>query len=319
MNTFRMPNTDIDATLIAYGCMKCGGSWDPKVTLSHSQRLKALRSIRGALDEGINFFDHADIYCAGKSEEAFSIIWKEVPNLRQKIYIQSKCGIRFKGDPRSDAPARYDFSYENIISAVEGSLRRLQTDYLDILLLHRPDPLVEPEEVARAFSELHRAGKVRYFGVSNHTAAQMSLLSKYLEQPIVANQVEISLLHHTLFSEGMVFNQDEPKNDQRGADTIEYCRMNQITLQAWGPLGGGRLMDASTPLGAAVKRQAMIDGTNPEAIALAWIMRHPAKVQPIIGTVQPERIRDACKAVNISISREEWYTLLEAARGAPAP
>lgn len=319
MKTFRMPHTDLDATLIAYGCMRCGGSWDKNVPLSHSQRVEAMRMVRAALDEGINFFDHADIYAAGKSEEAFASIWKEVPGLREKVIVQSKCGIRFKGDPRETSPARYDFSTEHIISAVEGSLKRLGTDYLDILLLHRPDPLVEPEEVAKAFNDLHKSGKVRWFGVSNHTAAQIAYLKTCVEQPIVANQVEFSLLHHTLASEGMVFNQDEPANDLRGADTMEYCRTNKITLQAWGPVANGRVLDPATRIGAAVKQMAMVNGTTPEAIALAWIMRHPAGIQPIIGTVQPERIRDSCKAVNVQISREEWYTLLEAARGASVP
>ena len=155
--------------------MSLGGAWD-QTPLPEATRKQALITVRAALDQGIDFYDHADIYCRGKSEQAFADIWQAVPNLRSKIYIQSKCGIRFADDPVANAPHRFDFSYEHIINSVEGSLKRLQTDYLDVLLLHRPDPLVEPEEVARAFDKLKESGKVRHFGVSNHTAAQLALL-----------------------------------------------------------------------------------------------------------------------------------------------
>ena len=194
MKTQKIAGTDLEVSRLAYGCMNIGGSWDA-VPLTDGNRKTAMAAVHGALDAGINFFDHADIYCRGKSEEVFAAVWQDSPSLREKIILQTKCGIRFKEDPSIGAPLRYDFSYEHILRSVEGSLRRLQTEYLDVLLLHRPDPLVEPEEVARAFDELERAGKVRYFGVSNHTAAEIALLQKCVRQKIVFNQVEFNLIH----------------------------------------------------------------------------------------------------------------------------
>jgi predicted oxidoreductase len=239
MKTQQLGKSDMAVSRIGYGAMYIGGSWDD-APLTDPVREQASRIVRTALDAGINFFDHADIYCMGKSEEAFASVWKNSSNLRQQIYLQSKCGIRF------EPPHRFDFSYEHIITSVEGSLKRLETDYLDVLLLHRPDPLVEPEEVARAFDELHQSGKVRWFGVSNHTAAQMQLLQNYLNQPIITNQVQFSLIHTQLLDEGIVFNQDNPRTT-RNAGTIEYCRLHGITLQAWGPLGQGRIKKQSRP------------------------------------------------------------------------
>lgn len=325
MQTQPLGVSDLKVTRVAYGCMPLGGSWDDS-PLTAQTRKEALISLRAALDAGINFFDHADIYCRGKSEEVFAGIWKERPGLRQQIILQSKCGIRFGGDPTPNAPHRFDFSYEHIVRSVEGSLRRLQTDYLDVLLLHRPDPLVEPEEVARAFDELHQAGKVRWFGVSNHTAAQMELLRHYLRQPIVANQVAFNVIHTHMLDEGIIFNQDNPRL-ARNEGTIEYCRLHNITLQSWGSLAWGllsgrepekpseRIAQAST----AVAEMAKQKGVSPEAILVAWILRHPAKIQAIIGTTKPERIFAACQGDQISLSREEWYRLFLAGRGEPLP
>ena len=325
MQTQKIPNTDLEVTRIAYGCMPLGGSWDSE-PLTGEVRREAIRSLRAALDQGVNFFDHADIYCRGKSEEVFSAMWKEIPHLRQQIILQSKCGIRFGGEPHADDPSRYDFSYEHIVRSVEGSLKRLQTDRLDVLLLHRPDPLVEPEEVARAFDELHQSGKVRYFGVSNHTAAQMRLLRKFVRQPILFNQVQFSLLHTHLLNAGIHFNQDNPML-ARNEDTIEYCRQHEITLQAWGPLSWGLLTgrsgeDATPPIKKATKLVAEMaeqKGVSGEAILIAWILRHPAKIQAIIGTTRPERIAAACQADGIVLSREEWYRLFVTARGEDLP
>ncbi len=208
MKTIQLGKTPLEVSRIAYGCMGIGGNWERTEPLSEQTKREAVQAIRAALDEGINFFDHADIYCWGKSEEAFAAIWSEVPNLREKIIVQSKCGIVMEGARPESTVGQFDFSYEHITRSVEGSLKRLQTDYLDVLLLHRPDPLVEPEEVARAFDDLQASGKVRHFGVSNHTAGQLRLLKKHLNQPLVANQLELSLLHLHLFDEGVVFNQD---------------------------------------------------------------------------------------------------------------
>jgi predicted oxidoreductase len=320
MQTYRLGTSDLNVSRIGYGCMLIGGSWDD-APLTDSVRKTARQSVQTALDAGINFFDHADIYCNGKSEEAFAELWKDSPHLRQQIYLQTKCGIRF-----ATPPGRYDFSYEHIINSVEGSLRRLQTDYIDVLLLHRPDPLVETEEVARAFDELFRSGKVRWFGVSNHTAAQMELLRKFLNQPIVTNQVEFNLIHTQLLDEGIVFNQNNSRLT-RNEGALEYCRSHNITLQAWSPVAGGRLTGKSRPNDAShiqeaakqVAQMAADKGVTPEAILIAWILRHPARIQPLLGTTNPERILAACEAEQVSLTREEWYQLFIAGRGESLP
>lgn len=325
MKTQKIAGTELEASRIAYGCMNLGGSWDAE-PLKDSNRKAAMAAVHAALDAGINFFDHADIYCRGKSEEVFAGVWQESPSLREKIILQTKCGIRFSGEPSSSSPIRYDFSYEHILHSVEGSLKRLQTEYLDVLLLHRPDPLVEPEEVARAFDELEKSGKVRYFGVSNHTAAEIALLKKYVRQKIIFNQVEFNLIHLHLIDSGVIFNQDNPRLT-RNEGTLEYCREHDITLQAWSPLAVGRLTGRAgekptenlAKTAAQVSRLASEKGVPGEAILIAWILRHPAHIQPIIGTTSPERIRSACKGDRLELTREEWYQLFNLGRGEEVP
>ena len=319
MKTIPLGTSDLNVSQIGYGSMSIGGSWD-EVPLADSTRKTALKILRTALDAGINFFDHADIYCYGKSEEAFAGLWVDAPHLRQQITLQTKCGIRF------GPPHRFDFSYEHIIASVDGSLRRLGTDYLDVLLLHRPDPLVEPEEVARAFDELKSAGKVRCFGVSNHTAAQMELLQKFLHQPIIVNQVEFNLVHTHMLDEGILFNQDNALLT-RNEGVIEYCRLHDITLQAWSPLANGRLTGKPRPneekhiqkTADLVAHMASEKGVPPEAILIAWILRHPACIQPLPGTTNPERLLACCESEHISLTREEWYGLFVAGRGEALP
>lgn len=318
-------SSDLKVTRIGYGCMSLGGSWET-TPLNEITRKVAVKSIRSALDEGINFFDHADIYTRGKSEEAFSAIWADTPRLREQIYLQTKCGIRFHGDPNLNSPDRYDFSYDHIMDSVHGSLRRLKTDYLDVLLLHRPDPLVEPEEVAHAFDDLYRSGKVRYFGVSNHTAAQIELLQKYLHQPVITNQVEFNLIHTHLLDEGIMFNQNSALLT-RNEGTIEYCRLHNITLQAWSPLARGRLTgnqaemptESFSEAAKMVAQMAQEKGVSPEAILIAWILRHPAHIQPIIGSTNPMRIKAACQGDGVLLNRDEWYCLFRAGRGEDLP
>ncbi len=319
MRNILLGTSDLNVSQIGYGAMSIGGSWDD-TPLPNSVRKAAMEVVRTALDAGINFFDHADIYCNGKSEKAFADLWKDRPHLRQDIYLQTKCGIRFT------PPHRFDFSYEHIIASVEESLSRLRTDYIDVLLLHRPDPLVEPEEVARAFDELKSAGKVRWFGVSNHTAAQMDLLRKYLNQPIITNQVEFNLIHTQMLDEGILFNQDNSRIT-RNEGVIEYCRLHNITLQAWAPLAAGRLAGIPRPNDSPhirktanlVEQMASEKGVRTEAILIAWILRHPAHIQPLPGTTNPERLRAACEAEHISLTREEWYSLFLAGRGDALP
>jgi predicted oxidoreductase len=324
MKTQILGASNLNVTRIALGCMTLGGGWDGS-PLTDETRKKAIKVVRAALDAGINFYDHADIYCRGKSEEAFSEIWKELPSLRQSIIIQSKVGIRPGWDDPT-MPTRFDFSYEHIMRTVDGSLKRLKTDYLDVLLLHRPDPLIEPEEVARAFDELHQSGKVRWFGVSNETAAEIEFLQHYLLQPIITNQVEFNILHTHMLDEGVIFNQYNPKIT-RNLGTIEYCRLHNITLQAWSPLATGKLTgrkldkqsDTINRTAELVAQLAREKGVSGEAIVIAWILRHPAKIQPIIGTTNIERIANACQADGIELSRDEWYKLYVAGRGENMP
>lgn len=327
MKTIQLGNTPLEVSRIAYGCMGIGGSWDRNEPLSEPTKREAVKAIRTALDEDINFFDHADIYRWGKAEEAFAAIWSEVPNLREKIIVQSKCGIVMDNQLYEGSLTNFNFSYEHIMRSVEASLKRLKTDHLDVLLLHRPDPLVEPEEVARAFDQLQTGGKVRYFGVSNQSAAQMEFLRKYLNQPIVANQLEVSLLHLHLIDAGVVFNQDRPARVLRNEGTLEYCRLHNITIQAWGPLKSGAVITGVTkpPSPAAqdvarvVAEMAQARGVSKEAIAIAWLLKHPAKMQAIIGTSRPERIAAACEADRVELNHDEWYRLFIAGRGDRMP
>ncbi len=318
-----IPQTNLIASRLIFGCGAIGGSWD-ETPLNASTLESATRSIRAGLDAGYTFFDHADIYCCGKSEQVFSEILKATPSLRDKIVIQSKCGSRPRGNPNPTDPQRFDFSYDHIVTSVEGSLKRLQTDRLDILLLHRPDALMEPAEVARAFDHLHASGKVRFFGVSNFAWYQIELLKTAVKMPIVANQVQFSLVHSDLIDAGSAVNLKNPHVTHHGQGTIEYCWRNQISIQAWSSLAGGKLSGApldqaeqTRTLHAAglVKEMAEKKKVPREAIVLAWLLRHPAGIQPIIGTTNPDRIRATTQAFDISLTREEWYTLYNTARG----
>ena len=319
METYLIPHTDLEVSRVAYGCMQLGG-WQAG-PVSEQEKRAALEVVTTAYELGINLFDHADIYGYGRSEEAFSAVWREIP--REEVVVQSKCGIILAGDPRYNGPGRYDLSYQHIVRSVEGSLRRLETEYLDILLLHRPDPLVQPEAVAEAFDELERSGKVRYFGVSNHSAWQIELLQAYLDQPLVVNQLELNLLHHHLIGEGIVVNVAEGTG-ARTTGLLDYCRLNELLVQAWSPVAGGLLFQAEGDEGrrelvGLIARLAEEKETTQEAIALAWLLRHPMGIQPVIGTTRPERVEASAAADAVHLRREEWYALLIAARGAPVP
>ncbi len=316
MKTIGLGNSSLEVSRVGLGCMR----------LSPDQR-EAMKTIRAALDAGISFFDHADIYGRGQREETFSAIWDEVPGLRSRVVVQSKCGIRPAGDPHAAAPTRYDFSYEHIMAAVEGSLSRLKTDYLDVLLLHRPDALVQPEEVARAFDRLHEQGKVRHFGVSNHTAAQIRLLQKWVDQPLVANQLQLSVVHTHLIDEAIIMNRSDYPAPRRNEGTLEFCRLHNITIQAWSPLAAGAVtgkpIEEPDPrlerAAEVVAEMATKYGVSGEAIMVAWLLRHPAGIQPLIGTTNAGRIAGACAGTDLTLSREEWYRLFEAGRGRRLP
>jgi len=324
LHTYRIPRTDIDVSVIGYGCMSIGGSWknDP---LSPEDRKRAESAVLTAFDRGITLFDHADIYTAGKSESVFGEILRDHPGMRDKIILQSKCGIRMADNPASGDPFRYDFSRDHILNSVEGSLRRLQTDHLDILLLHRPDPLVEPDDVAAAFGKLYADGKVRYFGVSNHTAAQIALLQKAVDHPIVINQIELSLLHSSLIEEGTVANTEDVRFTG-SSGILDYCRLQRIMIQAWAPVARGVLFhppgnaeETIRNTAALISKIAREKETSEEAILLGWLLRHPAEIQPIIGSTNPDRISASVRANDIALTREEWFMLLTAIRGKRLP
>lgn len=324
MKKYNIPNTTLEVSRLAYGCMKIGGAWSSE-PLGAQEKKMAVDAVMAAYESGINFFDHADIYCRGRSEQVFSEMWNVESGFRDKIYLQTKCAIRFRATPREDDPGRYDFSRDHIISSVEGSLKRLNTDYIDVLLLHRPDPLAEPEEVASAFDELYNSGKVRYFGVSNHHSYQIALLKKYVNQPIVVNQVELNILHSFLINDGVIFDRAEPSGSVVSG-TLDYMRLNDIFVQAYSPVARGLLTGYSDDVPQNVKdtfrlieQLAREKQTTTEAIALAWILRHPAGIQPVIGTTKPERIRASAQADDVELTREEWYKLFIAARGNVLP
>ncbi|TDT51272.1 aldo/keto reductase [Fonticella tunisiensis] len=300
MKNIDIGNGKINASEISLGCMR----------IANLEVSEATKLINTAMEEGINFFDHADIYGGGKSEEVFAEAVDMKPSVREKFIIQTKCGIR-KGF--------YDFSKEHILNSVEGSLKRLRTDYIDILLLHRPDTLMEPEEVAEAFDILHSSGKVRYFGVSNHNPMQIELLNKYLNQKIIINQLQLSITHTGMIDFGLNVNMKKDASIDRDGSVLEYCRLKDITIQAWSPLQYGFFEgvflnnDKFPELNRKINEIAEVKGVQNIAIAIAWILRHPAKIQTIVGTTNSQRLKDICKASQVELTRQEWYELYRAA------
>ncbi len=308
---------------LVFGCMGLGGGWN-KDAITKAHLKQTHECIDAAIAGGINFFDHADIYTFGKAEQVFGQALAERPELREHMYIQSKCGIRFEDDK---GPKRYDFSAKWIEESVEGSLKRLNTDYLDVLMLHRPDPLMEVEEIAQVFSCLQESGKVRNFAVSNMQQHQMNFLQHALDMPIVANQIEASLQKHQFVDEGVYAGNANGKDLNFTPGSVEYCRHFDIQIQSWGSLcqglyTGGDLTNASQAdinTSILVNKLAALYDTTPEAIVLAWLLRHPALIQPIIGTTNVERIAASCGALNVTLSREHWYALYVSAKGHELP
>lgn len=314
METVRLGASDLTSSRLAYGCWRiCGSGDSPEVTpdrLAHAHQ-----AIIAAYEAGYTLFDHADVYANGESERVFGQVLKKVSGMRAQILVASKCGIRRPGDPDPEAPYRYDFSAGHIIWSCEQSLRRLETDTIDLYQLHRPDYLSNPEEVAHAFSRLKQSGKVREFGVSNFHPNQIAALQKACPMPLIVNQVEISLAKLDCLQDG----------------TIEHCMANKMTPTAWSPLAAGRLstndpIDLRDPDHArrihvreTLDLIARARNTTRPVIALSWLLKHPAKIIPIIGSADPNRIRELARAVDIEISREEWYRLLEASLGARLP
>lgn len=324
MRTYRIPQTELETSRIALGTMQMGGAWD-HTPLSNEIIKHGDEVIHTAVEHGITLIDLADIYTYGKSEMVVGAVMKNEPTLRDKVLLQAKSGIMLPNELYPGSIPHYDFSYENLTTKVERTLKHLNTDYLDLFLLHRPDPLVEPEEVARAFDDLFSKGKVRYFGVSNHTPMQIELLKKYLKQPLVINQVELNLLHNGLINDGIMSNMGLV--EYTGArDTLDYCRLNDIMIQAWSPNAGGQLFtpkgDAPDHLKATskfVNELAEKHKTTPSAIVLGWLLRHPMGIQPILGTLNSQRIIESVQADHLVLSREEWYRLLATSNNAFVP
>jgi predicted oxidoreductase len=324
MQQYKIPNTDLSVSRLAYGTWLLGGPSD-QTPPTDDIKQRAVRLLQVAVDCGINHIDLADIYAMGKSDRVVGHALRQDASLRDKIVLQEKCGIVVGSNPDFGPPHRYDFSFEHIMKSVETSLGRLATDRIDILALHRPDPLVEYEDVARAFDQLHASGKVRYFGVSNHTADQIALFNHHLRQPIVLNQMELSLLHHGLISAGILANM-EGYCYRNTAGLLDFCRLHQIMIQAWSPMARGKVFAGqadSTELQQRLARQIGLVArkyeSSDEAIPLAWLLRHPARIQPIIGTLNADRIGQSVLADDIELTRTEWYTLFETARGEHVP
>lgn len=290
--------------------------------LGELEAARAEAVLGSALDCGIDFFDHANIYCQGESERVFTRALKALKVPRDRVVLQSKCGIHLT-DTKPPRLLGYNFSYEHIIRSVEGILRRLESDYLDVLLLHRPDTLVEPEDVAMAFNELEQSGKVRHFGVSNFNPGQVELLRSAVRQPLLCNQLQFGPAHADMACAGFNVNVRSDQGCSRDNGILEYSRIQGMTIQAWSPLqfgmiegaflaedgAAGAAQDPYAELKACLKRIGEHYGATPEGIAIAWILRHPARMQAVVGSMNPERIRGIAAASAIELTREEWYEI----------
>ncbi|KFN05877.1 aldo/keto reductase family oxidoreductase [Paenibacillus macerans] len=300
MRTIKLGTSSLEVPVVAVGCMRINSLDKPA----------AERFVQTALEEGANFFDHADIYGGGACEEIFAEAIHMTSDVREKIILQSKCGIR---------QGSFDFSKEHILASVDGSLKRLKTDYLDVLLLHRPDALVEPEDVAAAFDLLESSGKVRHFGVSNQNPMQIQLLKKHVKQPLVANQLQLSITNATMISSGINVNMENDAAVNRDGSVLDFCRLHDITIQPWSPFQYGFFegvflgSDKFPELNQKIDEIAGKYGVTNTTIAIAWLLRHPARMQPVTGTMNIERLKDCCKAADIRLTREEWYEIYRAA------
>lgn len=303
MKQIRLGKSELRVPSVAIGCMR----------LTELSEQEAERFILECVEKDATFFDHADIYGAGVCEEMFGRVLQNNPGLRERIFLQSKCGI-VRGQWKS-----YDLSEKYILESVDGILRRLQTEHLDMLLLHRPDALVEPDEVAAAFDKLHAQGKVEHFGVSNMNPMQMALLEKYMHQPIQANQLQFSIPVSNMVASGIEVNMTSAGSVNRDDSVLDYCRLNDITIQAWSPFqqpewkGPFIGSEAYPELNQALGELAEQYNVTPTTIATAWILRHPAHMQVIAGSMRSSRIDEIIAACEITLSRQEWYRLYLAA------
>ena len=301
MRTVNLGTSGLKVPCVAVGCMR----------INQLEPAQAEHFVHPALDQGAYFFDHADIYGNGDCESVFSKAIHMNSTVREKVLLQSKCGIR-RG-------VAFDFSKDHILTSVDGSLKRLNTEYLDVLLLHRPDALVEPEEVAEAFDILESKGKVRHFGVSNQNPMQIKLLKRYVRQPIVANQLQLSITNATMISQGQHVNMPDDFAVNRDGSVLDYCRLHDITIQPWSPFQYGMfegvfLGNEKFPeLNRKIDEIAVKYSVSNTTITMAWLLRHPAGMQPVTGTMNTQRLKDCVKAAGIRLTREEWYEIYLAA------
>lgn len=301
MRTVNLGTSGLKVPCIAVGCMR----------INKLEPAEAEHFVHAAIDQGAHFFDHADIYGNGDCESVFAKAIHMNSTVREKVLLQSKCGIR-RG-------VAFDFSKDHILKSVDGSLKRLNTEYLDVLLLHRPDALVEPEEVAEAFDILQSNGKVRHFGVSNQNPMQIKLLKRYVRQPIVANQLQLSITNATMISQGQHVNMQDDFAVNRDGSVLDYCRLHDITIQPWSPFQYGMfegvfLGNEKFPvLNRKIDEIAAKYSVSNTTITMAWLLRHPAGMQPVTGTMNVQRLKDCVKAAGIRLTREEWYEIYLAA------
>lgn len=306
MKKVLLDNNVLESSRFVYGCMRIAGN------NTSDDRNKGKRAVMTAVDEGYNHFDHADIYGGGACESLFGEILKEQPHLREQLVITSKAGIR----PRNNeidpyAPTRYDFSRDYIIKSVEGSLQRLNTDHLDMFLLHRPDYLFDASEVAETFALLKASGKVKHFGVSNFKPSQVDLLRAALSMPLLANQVEINIHNIDTLLDGTL-----DQCQQHGITPIAWCPLGGVAYSAWGNTFS---VEDEQRVENELAKQSEKYGCSPWQVILAWLLRHPANICPIVGSTTPERIIAAKQAFKLNYSREDWYRLLEARNGQAVP
>ncbi len=300
MKQLNIGSSELRASEIIMGCMRID-----------TMTVKELSSfVDHALDEGITLFDHADIYGSGSCESLFGDMLHTRPGLREKIKLQTKCSIR---------SGFYDLSKDHILNSVDASLKRLQTDYIDLFILHRPDALMEPDEIAQAFDSLIYSGKVLNFGVSNFNSMQIEMLKMSISQPILVNQMQFSIMHTGMIDKGLQVNTTFEGSFDRDGSILEYCRINNITLQAWSPFQYGFfegifIDNPKFPeLNATLENIAKQKNATKSAIAVAWILRHPAKMQALLGTTNIKRLHEICMGTKIELSREDWYAIYRAA------
>jgi predicted oxidoreductase len=304
----------MNSSRLAYGCWRLAGTWNP-AEITTEGRAAGRRAAIAAFETGYTLFDNADIYCRGEAEQILGQVLKEVPGMRERVQILTKCGVRPPNFPRPGSIHCWDFSADHIVSSCEGSLKRLGVDAIDIFMLHRPDYLADPEEIAKAFVQLRDAGKARWFGISNFRPSLVTALQVACPMPLIVHQVEISLAKLDPFTDG----------------TLDQCLVEKITPMAWSPLAAGLIGDGAKRLLTAqqsyrperfvpiLDELAKEHGVKRTVVALAWLLKHPARIIPIIGSTNPDHIREAAKATELELTREEWYRLFTAARGEPLP